>query len=82
MILYYRTLPKTVGAVRHKDQNAYRGLSILIRLQETLLSWYSRAFFYLSIHCNGGISKSIRRCTIYGKSRTETTNRRRNRKQH
>lgn len=45
MILYYRTLPKTVGAVRHKDQNAYRGLSILIRLQETLLLWYSRAFF-------------------------------------
>lgn len=26
MILYYRTLPKTVGAVRHKDENAYRGM--------------------------------------------------------
>ena len=29
MVLYLRTLPKTVGAVRHKDQNAYRGPSIL-----------------------------------------------------
>ena len=44
MILYYRTLPKTVGAVRHKDQNAYRGLSILFKITETLLSC-SKAFF-------------------------------------
>ena len=29
MVLFQRTLPKTVGAVWHKFENAYRGLSIL-----------------------------------------------------
>ena len=32
MLFYSRTLPKTVGAVRHKDHNAYRGLSILYEI--------------------------------------------------
>ena len=32
MLFYHRTLPKTVGAVRHKDHKAYRGLSILYEI--------------------------------------------------
>ena len=44
MIFYHRTLPKTVGAARHKDKNAYRGQSILYKITRVLLSC-SRAFF-------------------------------------
>ena len=36
MVIYIRTLPKTVGAVWHKGQNAYRGLSILRKVTEDL----------------------------------------------
>ena len=62
MLVYFRKLPKTVGAVRHKvmtpteeDLN-----SIYKNLQNFQVRGRGSSFF--------GSAKSIRRCTIHGKS--------------
>ncbi|EEG49539.1 hypothetical protein RUMHYD_01572 [Blautia hydrogenotrophica DSM 10507] len=60
MVYSHRKLPKTVGAVRHKVQNAYRGKYILEEDLYALLSVQQGIFFWIERR----YTKSIRRCTI------------------